>query len=122
MHIVLGGALLQLRQHTETQQHRPNDINGYRTLLTINDFKLGRQNPRVLNNGIQPVQRTDPLRESLDGTIVGQVDLPDLDARSGRAERGGDVGGRSLAFGDGADTQDDFGGVQADEVTRRLET
>jgi len=94
---------LKLWQDTEGQEHRTDDIDGNSALLALSEAKLGGQNPGVLNNSIQAIQRLDPLGEGPDGVIIRQVDLPDSDACLGGAERARDVGGGSLAFGNGAD-------------------
>lgn len=70
MHFVFGRALLKLGQYTEAQEHRTDDIDGNSALLVLGNSEFGSQNPRVLNNSIQAVQRLDPLDEGLDGVII----------------------------------------------------
>ena len=112
--------LPQLGQQQQRMQDRTDDIRRQTRLIPLHHLKLACQNPRILHHNIQPLQAHRALSEKPDRLIVREVELPDLDdARAAGRLLNGPLG--RLALFDGPDGEDDFGGVEADEVAGGFE-
>ena len=101
-------------------QNRTDDIRRHARLVLLHHLKLTRQDPRVLHHDVQPLQSHRALRKEPDRLVVREVELPDLDdARAAGRLLNGPF--RRLAFFEVAHGEDDFGGVEADEVAGGFE-
>ena len=96
-------------------QNRTDNIRRNRRLILLHPRKIKRHDPCILNQNIQSLQPLRALRKVLDGLIVREIELPHFD----------DIGAACglldgflsrLAFFEAADGENDFGGVEADEV------
>ena len=101
-------------------QNRTDDIRRHARLVLLHHLKLTRQNPRVLHHDVQPLESHRALGKEPDGLVVREVELPYLDdARAAGRLLNGLF--RRLAFFEVPDREDDFGGVEADEVAGGFE-
>lgn len=121
-HVIPPCTLPQLRQNQQCHQKCADHINSNRFLHILTQFKNWCRNPRVLHNGIDPIQVPHLFTESLHTRIAAQIDFPDFDNTLIGLERVLDILLRVEALVQRAAAKNDFGSAQADEVTRCFET
>ena len=115
-----GARLPQLGQQQERMQNRTDDIRRQARLILLHQREPTRQDPRVLHHNVQPLESHGALGKEADGLVVREVELPDFeDARAAGGPLDGPPG--RLALFDVPDGEDDFGGVEADEVAGGFE-
>ena len=101
-------------------QNRTDDIRRHARLILLHHLKLPRQDHPILHNNLQPFQSHRALGKEPDRLVVREIELPDLDdvRPAGRLLDGFF---RCLTFFEVPDGEDDFGGVEADEVAGGFE-
>lgn len=76
----------------------------------------------IEDGGVESIKCSSAFDKSDNGVLVAHVELPYFDSGCWDIAARGDGFGGCFAFRDGADGEDDFGGVEADEKTSCFET
>lgn len=101
-------------------QNRTDNVRRNTRLIVLRLYKSRRQDPRILHQDVQSLEPLRAPRKVLDGLVVREIELPDFDdAGAAGGLLDGSLG--RLALFEGADGEDDFGGVEADEVAGGFE-